>query len=497
MTMPPLRTKIGRWGAPLLFAALAWGPWDLPRDAQWMAAICSAAILLWITEAVPLAVTAMGAPAVAVLCGVAPASKALAPFSHPLIFLFLGGFLLARAITVHQLDVRLALWLVSRSLIAGSARRAFVAICAISFFLSMWISNTATAAMMLPIVRGILAAIDRAMPDPSDQSDRLQKFREHTYIALAYACSLGGLCTPIGTAPNLLGIEALARSQGIHLDFLTWMQFGVPAGLISLGFCIWLGLRFAPPPKGEVRGFQDKMLTELSALGPMTAAAKKVIGVFLLAVAGWLTPSFIRLATSATDPIYLSAKASLAEGNVALLCALLLFVVPHARGQSKALLDIKDLREIDWGTLYLLGGGIALGRLAFSSGLAQIIGEKTVHAWTAHSSDPQSALLMVAAGLVLVLTEFTSNVATTNMMLPVLVSICEAGSLQSAPIVIGVSLAASYAFVLPVSTPPNAIVYGSGEVRLRTMFRYGLWMDLTGYIVLIAVCRALLPWLGL
>lgn len=492
-----MRRKLGVWGAAFLFFTLALAPLDMPPDAQWMAAICCSAILLWITEAVPLAVTAMAAPAVAVLCGVAPAGKALAPFAHPLIFLFLGGFLLARAITVHQLDVRLALWLVSRAVIAGSPRRAFIAICAIAFFLSMWVSNTATAAMMLPIVRGILKAIDRAMPDAPDIAPKLAKFREHSYIALAYSCSLGGLCTPIGTAPNLLGIEAIARSQGIHLDFLTWMQFGVPAGLVSLGLCIWLGLTLAPPPKGRVQGFQDKMLHELSALGPMSPAAKKVITVFLLAVVGWLSPSCIRLATSATDPLYLSAKASLAEGNVALLCALLLFVVPHTRGRAQALLDIKDLKQIDWGTLYLLGGGIALGRLAFSSGLAQIIGENTVHAWTAHAADPQNTLLMVSAGLVLVLTEFTSNVATTNMMLPVLVSICEAGSLQSGPIVIGVSLAASYAFVLPVSTPPNAIVYGSGEVRLRTMFRYGLWMDLGGYIILILVCRALLPLLGL
>lgn len=476
---------------------MAGAPLGLTPDAQWMAAICSAAILLWVTEAIPLAVTAMGAPAVAVLCGVAPASKALAPFAHPLIFLFLGGFLLARAITVHKLDARLALWLVSRPLIAGSPRRAFVAICIIAFTLSMWISNTATAAMMLPIVGGILGAMDRALVSTPDTKSQLDRFREHTYIALAYACSLGGLCTPIGTAPNLLGIEALARSQGQSLDFLTWMQFGVPAGVASLILCIWLGLRLAPPPQGRVQGFQEKMQAELTALGPMSPGGKRVIAVFLLAVVGWLTPSGIRLILGAQDPLYLSAKQSLAEGNVALLCALLLFVLPEKIGRPKGLLEIRDLKEIDWSTLYLLGGGIALGRLAFGSGLAQVIGENTVHAWTAHAQDPQTTLLMVACGLVLVLTEFTSNVATTNMMLPVLVSICEAGALHSPPVVIGVAMAASFAFVLPVSTPPNAIVYGSGQVRLRSMFRYGLWMDLGGYMILIVVCRALLPLLGL
>lgn len=496
-TQSGTRHRIGRIGAPLVFVAMALAPLGLNPDAQWMAAICSAAILLWVTEAIPLAVTAMGAPAVAVLCGVAPASKALAPFAHPLIFLFLGGFLLARAISVHQLDVRLALWLVSRPIIDGSPRRAFIAICGIAFTLSMWVSNTATAAMMLPIVGGILGAIDRALPSDKDNQAKLLRFREHTYIALAYACSLGGLCTPIGTAPNLLGIEALARVQGQSLDFLTWMQFGVPAGLFSLIFCVWLGLRLAPPPEGRVQGFQATMREELQKLGPLTPAAKKVIAVFVLAVTGWLSPSFIRLALGAQDPLYIAAKGSLAEGNVALLCALLLFILPQKRAGSAALLPIDALRKIDWGTLYLLGGGIALGRLAFSSGLAQVIGENTVTAWTAQAQDPQTALVLVASALVLVLTEFTSNVATTNMMLPVLVSICEAGNLHSPPVVIGVAMAASFAFVLPVSTPPNAIVYGSGQVRLRTMFRYGLWMDLGGYLILISVCFWLLPALGL
>lgn len=469
----------------------------LERDAQWMAAICASAILLWITEAIPLAVTAMAAPGVAVLCGVAPAAKAFAPFAHPLIFLFMGGFLLARAISVHRLDVRLALWLVSRSIIAGSPRRAFVAICVIAFVLSMWVSNTATAAMMLPIVTGVLAAIDRALPDESGSREGLPAFREFSYIALAYACSLGGLCTPIGTAPNLLGIDALARAQGQTIDFLQWMQFGVPAGLACLVLCIFLGLRIAPPPCAQVQGFESNMRAELQKLGPMSPAAKRVIAVFLLAVCGWLTPSMIRISLGAQDPLYMTLKASLAEGNVALLCALILFALPQGGGERKALLEIPDLQKIDWSTLYLLGGGIALGRLAFSSGLAQVIGQKTVHAWTAHADNPQLALLLVSCALVLVLTEFTSNVATTNMMLPVLVSICEAGAMQSAPVIIGVSMAASFAFVLPVSTPPNAIVYGSGEVRLASMFRYGVWMDLGGYLILLLICLFLLPFLGL
>lgn len=492
-----LRKKLGSIAAPLLFALIALLPLNLERDAQWMAAICASAIVLWITEAIPLAVTAMAAPAVAVLCGVAPVGKALAPFAHPLIFLFMGGFLLARAISVHQIDVRLALWLVSRSLIAGSPQRAFIAICLIAFVLSMWVSNTATAAMMLPIVTGILAAIDRALPDGPGARERLPAFREISYIALAYACSLGGLCTPIGTAPNLLGIDALARSQGQTIDFLQWMQFGFPAGFASLILCIFLGLRIAPPPKARVQGFEANMRAQLEQLGPMSPAARRVIAVFLLAVCGWLAPSFIRLSLGAENPLYQSLKTSLAEGNVALLCALILFALPQGAGERKPLLEISDLQKIDWSTLYLLGGGIALGRLAFSSGLAEVIGQKTVQTWTAHADNPQLVLLLVSCALVLVLTEFTSNVATTNMMLPVLLSICESGAMRSAPVVIGVSMAASFAFVLPVSTPPNAIVYGSGEVRLSSMFRYGVWMDLGGYLILLTICILLLPLLGL
>ena len=484
------RARVGVVAAPLC-AAIVWMlPFaNLSVEAHRLLAIGCATVILWITEAIPLAMAALLAPALAVLAGVAPAKQAFAGFAHPLIFLFLGGFMLAEALSHQGFDRRAALWLLARDIIRGSPTRALIGVALVAFVFSMWINNTATTAMLLPIAIGLCASIRRLCPDDPAVLERQRRFEEGMLICLAYASSIGGVCTPIGTAPNMIAIGQLER-VGVHIDFLAWMRVGLPLGLAALIAMLVIARIWWPPALERLAGLSDSVRADLAALGPVRAGERRAVLVFALAILGWLTPSIVRLVAGEQAPATQWADRALPEGVVALIAAALLFVVPSgepapADARRPPLLDWARMTNIDWGTLFLLGGGLALGDLTVETGLADALGALVEGRFGGEASG--FVLIAVMTTITLYATELISNTAMTNIMVPVVIPMATRLGLDPVPVVICVTLAASFAFMLPVSTPPNALAYGTGLVRMPTMIRFGAWMDLAGLALLLVL----------
>jgi solute carrier family 13 (sodium-dependent dicarboxylate transporter), member 2/3/5 len=495
------RARVGLVLAPVTLLGLLLLPMPgLDPAAHRVTAIAGMTVVLWISEAIPLAVSALLAPALAVLFDVAPAKQVFAPFAHPLIFLFIGGFMLAEALSVHGFDRRAALWLLSRKFVRGSPARSMVVVALTAYAFSMWINNTATTAMMIPIAVGLCTSIRRLCPADPEVLARQRRFEEGMLITLAYAASIGGLCTPIGTAPNMIAVAQLDQFVGVRIDFLQWMSFAVPISVVMLICTLLVARRRFPPALTYVEGLTDSVQRELAALGPTSSAERRAVGVFGVALIGWLTPSFIRLAFGEDALATAWAQRALPEGVVAMIAASLLFVIPSkpgARGRDEdaaPLMTWTRAASIDWGTVFLLGGGLALGGLAADTGLARAIGD-LVGGWLDDSTSTLLVLLVITS-LVIYLTELVSNTATVSMLLPVIIPLGihgVRGGGDPIPLVLTATFAASFAFMLPVSTPPNAIAYGTGLVRLPTMVRYGSQLNLLGLVLLVAAGAWFLP----
>jgi sodium-dependent dicarboxylate transporter 2/3/5 len=496
-----VRRRIGLVLAPSALLILLAVPMPgLSPEAHRMAAVAVMTVIFWVTEAIPLPVAALLGPAVAVMLGVAPADHALAPFANPLIFLFMGGFMLAQGLSHQGLDRRATLWLLSRGFVAGSPARAMIAIAAVGWLFSMWISNTATTAMMVPIAMGLSGTIRRFCPDDEDAKRRMGRYAEGLLITLAYASSMGGTATPIGTAPNLIAIDLLERKAGISIDFLQWMSFGLPISLVAVCGMVALAVRRFPAPIAHVAGLTDHVREQLHALGPMRRGERRVLVVFLLAVAGWVSPALIRLALTDAHPVTQWAKEGLDEGVVALVTAALLFMLPSGERtggpgeHAPRLITWEHATKIDWGTLFLLGGGFALSNLVFETKLAEAISRGLLGDGGGFVGGA-FGLLLLSTALVIYMTELSSNTATINMLLPVIIPLAIGAGFDPLPVTLAVTLAASYAFMLPVSTPPNAIAYGTGAVRIGTMIRFGAWLDVGGLVLLVALGATALRWL--
>jgi len=492
------RRVVGLVLAPLAFAVLLAMPMpSLTSQAHALAAVAAAVVILWITEAIPLAVSALLGPALAVLLGVAPADEAFGPIADPLIFLFLGGFLLAEGLSRQGVDRRVALWLVARRIVAGSPKRAMIAMGAISFAFSMWISNTATTAMLLPVALGLHATMREVVGTDPERRRVLDRYGGGLCIMVAYASSIGGVATPIGTGPNVLAIGMLEDRLGARFDFARWMAFALPTALAMLVIASAIAVRRFPAPVARLAGLSAEVERQLAALGPVAPGERRAVGVFALAIAAWLTPSILNLSLGRTHAWSVWADARLDEGVVAIAAASLLFLLPSGApandgGIRPRLLAWRDTRNLDWGTLLLLGGGLALGRLTFETGLAEAIGRGVLDTMGAVAREPLG-LMLCASALMLLLTEVTSNTAVTSMMLPVLIGIAQAGDLDPVPVALLATMAASFAFMLPVSTPPNAMAYGTQLVKIDAMLGFGIRLDLAGYLVLVVVGAVLLP----
>ena len=460
----PLRRRPVLCALTLLVPALASLAFDDPLAGP--IAVFVTVVALWFTELLPLPVTGLLVPVLIALYGIQPVREAFAPFGNDILFLFLGAFFLARAMHKHQWDKRMSYWVLATRL-GGSRPAMLIAVVAgMSFVLSMWISNTAACAILVPVCIGILAVVEEQAISPDD----LRRLSTRLLLACAFASTMGGIATPIGTPPNLIALQFL-RDRGIVIPFHRWIAIGLPLALLLFGLMLFLLARRYPVPRASLGDVRASFRARLAALGPLRRDEVGVAVVFGLTVLLWTGPGIL---TEILPPgsALCAALAPLSLSVVALGAAVVLFVVPGASGRP--LLEWSDAREIDWGTIVLFGGGITLGGMLESSGLAAAFGRLIF-------SDVSGSLAMIAIGVALAvaMSEFASNTASAAVVIPILVA-ATAAELAVQPVVLAAAFAASFGFMLPVSTPPNAIVYGTGRVELREMVRTGVVFDVLG-----------------
>ncbi len=459
----------------------------LSPEAVSLAVIIGAVVTLWITEALPLAVTALLGAVACVLAGVAPAREVFRPFADPLIFLFIGAFILAEGIRVHGLDRRLAYAVLSVPWVDGRPRRILAAVAVVCALTSAFISNTCTTAMMLTIVMGILAAIEAA----AASSGRLPApaFGTGLLLCVAFASSIGGLATPIGTPPNLIGLGFIRSQLGVDVSFLGWCAIGVPlVGAMTTVIVLLLGALF-PAGVSRLEGVAEHVAAERARLGRWSTGQRSTAVAFAVTVVLWVFPGIVLVVAGPDHPLSVWLRARLPEGVAALSGAILLFLLPGDRAGSagprpRAL--SWDQARIDWGIVLLYGGGMALGSLAFSTGLAEALGV-AITDWLPGGSWRAPALVAVGAVVAVLTSEFTSNTASANMVVPVVIALGQAAGGEALPAALAATFAASLGFMMPVSTPCNAIVYGSGRVPLGAMMRAGVLLDLLGATLVVAL----------
>lgn len=444
-----------------------------PR-AHHLSAIVALVVIFWLTEAIPIPATALLGVALAVACGVAPAGTVLAAFGDPVIFLFIGSFMLAQAMQVHKVDLRIAYTLLAHPWVGGSTYRTLWTLGLTACALSMWMSNTACVAMLFPVALAITRATAQQHRAP------LARYTTGLLLMLAYAGSVGGVATPVGTPPNLIGIALIEQGVGVRIRFLQWMSFGVPLALVLLVLLYGIIVLLFRPEMGRIPGQREQMADAKRALGPVTAGERNSALAFAVAVILWIGPGLVGLIRGDNDPFVKMAAERLPEGIVALLAALLLFVLPTNWRRREFTLRWDDAVRIDWGTVLLFGGGIALGRMMFETGLAEVFGKGLLGALGVHGP---VALTGAAAGVATLISEASSNTASANMVVPVMLSMAKTIGVGGVAVGVAATLGASFGFMLPISTPPNAIVYGSGAVRLTDMVKAGLLLDVAGFLL--------------
>jgi solute carrier family 13 (sodium-dependent dicarboxylate transporter), member 2/3/5 len=478
------RRTFGLFAAPALLAGLLLLPMPIAAPAHKLAAILAMMVVLWITEALPLAVTALIGPILAIVLGVAPARTALAPFADPIIFLFIGSFMLAEAMFVHGLDRRIAFGALASRAVGGSPARILIVFGGVTTLISMWISNTATTAMMFPIGLSIVAHMTQGRE--SDQGSR--DFAMAMMLICAFGASVGGIGTPIGTPPNLIGVGMLQRIAGVQITFFRWMTLGVPIVVLLFGFLVgYFYLR-------SLRGLRleaartDMIHEELRRLGPFSAGQRNVLIAFAATVLLWLTPGFLAVAGFGGSAFAKGYAAAIPESVAAMIGAIGLFVLPINWRARRFTLTWEQAVRIDWGIVLLFGGGLAMGELAFSTGLAESMG-RGITSWLPATSS--FALIVLFTGVAIVMSEAASNTAAANMIVPIAIAVAQAAHINPIGPALGATLGSSMGFMMPISTPPNAIVYSSGYVPITAMMRHGIFLDVVGFVVIVVLVTAM------
>ena len=488
-----LRQQAGLLLAPLMFGILWFIPIEgLTSPAHHLLAILGLVVTLWISEAVPLPATALLGPALCVVVGIGPAREVFRSFADPIILLFLGSFLLAEGMLHQGLNRRIAFQILGLPGVGRSPARLLAAFGGITALISMWVSNTATTAMMFPIGVAILTEMARRESERLGRTVAFTELRFGTGLMLtaAFASSIGGMGTPVGSPPNLIGIGLIAKHLQVQISFFQWMAIGVPITLVLVSFLILYLNRVCPADRDSLGDNAQWLLGEKAKLGPLRRGERLVLLAFGATVVLWLLPGVVRVVVGESAPLTQWLNQRFPESIAALAGALVLFLLPIDFRTREFALTWNEAKRIDWGTILLFGGGLALGDLMFSTGLAQWMGQGLAHALQARTS---LGLVLLFSAVAIVLSETTSNTAAATMVVPVAIAVAQAAGVDPLPPALAACLAASMGFMLPVSTPPNAIVYGSGCVPLPKMAKHGLVLDLVGFVVIVAVVTWLVP----
>jgi len=472
---------VGLWLGLGLFLAMLWlpGPAGFEVPAWRTAALAALMAVWWASEALPIPATAMLPLAAGPLLGIVPVEQAGSGYGSSTIFLILGGCLLALALERWQLHRRIAFLIVTRA--GSSARGLVLGVMAATAFVSMWVSNTSTTLMMLPVAVSIAAIV---APEQGAADGARRNFSTVIVLGIAYAATIGGVATLIGTPTNALAVAFMEQTYGVRPSFAEWLIFGLPCTLLLLPLTWWVMVRWTHPfDLPDISAARELVRAELRALGPMSVPEKRVAAVGFAAAAAWITSPWLKAVPGLGD---------LSDMGIAMLAGLALFVLPAGGGQGGSLLAGEDFRRVPWDTLFLFGGGLALAALIQGSGLSRHIGELLVGiaGW------PPVAVTAVVVLVILFWTELTSNVATAATFMPVLAAMATATGQPVIELLAPAAVAASCAFMLPVGTAPNAIVYGSGRVRIRDMMRAGFVVDILAWGVIMVVAGATLRWLS-
>ena len=450
----------------------------MPPYAMQVAAVAALMAIYWITEAIPLAATALIPIALFPLLGVMPAAEVTLAYANHLIYLFMGGFLIAVTIEKWNLHKRIALRTIL--LVGVTPDRIVLGFMLATAFLSAWISNTATAMMMVTIGLAVIRQVNVELGGVHSDVNSQSAFSTSLMLGIAYAASIGGVATLIGTPPNAILAGVIESNYGISISFVDWMKFGVPVSVSMLFICWFYLTRIAFQYEfDELPGGRSAIGNELKTLGVMSSQEKKVLTVFMLVATGWLLRGMVDI------ELFKQVK----DSTIAIAGALLLFVIPSDFKKGEFLLDWKTAKTIPWDIIILFGGGFALAGGFASSGLTEWIANQLLVLQGTH-------LLIIVAMVVLLvifLTEITSNTATASLLIPVMGAFALAIQIHPLYLMIAVAVAASYAFMLPVATPPNAIVFSSRQMSISQMARAGFWLNIVGVILITAFIMLLLP----
>lgn len=491
------RNSIGLYLGPLVSIIFYFLPHGvLNPEAHTLTAIIIWVVIWWVTEPVPIPVTALIGALLCILTGVADVKRVFIPFADPIIFLFMASFMIAKAMAIHKLDKRFAYGIMSLKIVGESSFRILFVFGAITAFLSMWISNTATAAMMYPIAIGIVFSMSEIITLKTGKKTDPRKLRFGTAMMLitAYAASAGGIGMPVGTPPNLIGIAMIEKFAGIKISFFSWMIFAVPL-LCVMYIVLFFILYFLNKPELKIiEGSKLFISAEKKKLGNWTRGQKNTLLAFGITVTLWILPGLIALVYGTESQIFKDYNKYIPETAAAIIGSVLLFLLPVSYKAKEFTLKWSDAVKIDWGTLLLFGAGLSLGNLMFETKLADSIGKGIL---SFSGTDTIWGITFAAIFIAIFVSEATSNTASANMIIPVIISVCIAGGINPIPPAIGATLGASWGFMLPVSTPPNAIVYGSGMVPITKMIKAGIIFDIAGGLLIWLGLRLLLPLTGL
>lgn len=479
---------IVKWGIPLVTFFAAWlSGSSLTNDQRSIGAVFALTVALWITEALPLAVTALLSTTMLVLIAGIDEKIAFGAYGDPIISLFIGSFLLAKAMEVTGLDQRLVWWILKQPWASGSAGRLLFATGIVSCVISLFVSNTATTAMLLPVVAGIIIAMNASGT----------RFATGMMLMLTWGSSVA-VGVPVGTPPNLIAMGLIEKATGHRIGFLEWMAFGLPiTALMVIG--AWIALRLhdlRKPP--STKAAYNLAVRQYAGLPPMSTGERNTLIAFFTALVLWIAPDLIAAifqVTTGSSPDMVGWLQKRVTATVAsLIGASLLFLLPAGGDSGGRTLTWKQALGIDWGIVLLFGGGIALGQAMFSSGLAKTMGDSLASISGANSLWAITALCIILA---ILLSELASNTAAATAIVPVAIGLAQGAGVSPIAPALGAAIGASFGFMLPVSTPPNAIIYSSGHVTSGQMARRGFLIDLLGFAVTLLCLRLILPLLGL
>lgn len=432
----------------------------------------------WATEAMPIPVSALLPMVVFPLMGVSTIKEASAPYGDPVIFLFMGGFILALGLERHNLHQRIALSLIR--LTGTSGNGIILGFMLSTALISMWISNTATAIMMLPIAASVTSLLAKETGQENDP--RFKKFATGLMLSIAYAASIGGMATIIGTPPNVVMVGYMKRFYNLDVSFTSWMIVGVPLMIMSLTACYLLITRVLfRNHLPSIEGSKELIHRKLQALGKLTLEEKLVLAVFSVTCFFWIFRQNLNI---------LIGKNMLDDTTIAMAGGMLMFLLPVSLKNQKFLLDWSDMKELPWGILLLFGGGLCLADGMEKSGLVQIVGN--------HFSQQQGIstglLIFSLTAISMGLTELMSNVALVTIFIPVVFGVADGFHINPIWLAMPVTYAASCAFMMPISTPPNAVLFASGYIKMKDMIKTGVLLNLCCLAIITLLALTVIQW---